>query len=227
MQSISAYYAYHYSAKPEQEQPPLNPKAIIQKSAADYPTSTDQQTSLTRKQIVSETTRTEGNGSPLLPATNTTADNNKCPNEMSGMVAYTVECIATRGGVTLPYLLTIGEKIVQEMKGEMESVCNPVSSTPYRNRNITSDTFVCLNRPRPSHEEQKNGAVSAYEKCWQRVQVDPEEERMIFNFLSACSTKPRMGVSDNCRYTLANKLSRGLHTTHSTFWELQNKVVVR
>lgn len=94
-----------------------------------------------------------------------------------------------------------------------------------RPRHITMETFVCLKRPQPMFVQQKE-RLSMYSN-WQQLPVNPLEAKLNLLWMGTCSTKARRGVKPYWRYTTANKELGVLRMTHSSFWEISNKVRVR
>uniref|UniRef100_A0A915CT26 C2H2-type domain-containing protein n=1 Tax=Ditylenchus dipsaci TaxID=166011 RepID=A0A915CT26_9BILA len=130
------------------------------------------------------------------------ADQRPCPKGMRDAIFIAISCVESKNSSRMPYLLTLSENLADELRGEDTAS----RSTPYRNRmrNITSDTFVCLNKPKPMITEQRNGNISMYSNSWPQV-VDFKN-----------------GIQECCLYTTACKDSNGLRTTHSSFWALLN-----
>ncbi|KAH7728185.1 Zinc fingerC2H2 type family protein [Aphelenchoides avenae] len=146
---------------------------------------------------------------------NLSAPASACPKGMKEAIMVAVSYCANKISSKMPYFLTLSEQIAEQLPDDEA----PIGATSYRNRmrNITSDTFVCLNRPQPMFVEQ-NGTISMYSN-WKQVPAPLNEEAMLKAYLGACSTKPRIGVKDYGRYTVAtHRDGIQLRSTHSSFW---------
>ncbi|KAI1724486.1 transcription factor HIVEP3 [Ditylenchus destructor] len=148
------------------------------------------------------------------------ANSVNCPEAMHKAINTAVSYANSSNSTRVPYFLTLNEQ---------EDLRSEGPSAPYRNRmrNITSDTFVCLNRLRPMSVPYKN-KVSMYNNSCPQVIVSADEEKLASLFLNtSCDARiSKMGIKDFCLYTTANRDSNGLRTTHSSFWALFNKTQI-
>lgn len=93
-----------------------------------------------------------------------------CPKGMKDAILYAVTYVNSKISSKMPYVLTLNDHLEDEQ--------HDTPNVPYRNRmrNITSDTFVCLNRLRPTFLLYKDSKVSMYSNSW------PQVERLILEF---------------------------------------------
>lgn len=96
---------------------------------------------------------------------NLTSPSSACPKGMKEAIIVAVSYCANKIGSQMPYFLTLSEQIAEQLPNDDA----PIGATSYRNRmrNITSDTFVCLNRPQPMFVEH-TGSISMYSN-WKQV----------------------------------------------------------
>ncbi|VDM45272.1 unnamed protein product, partial [Toxocara canis] len=118
----------------------------------------------------------------------------------------------TSGETEKPYILTLSDA---------SGVRNEVMPRRSRLRNITTETFACLNKPQPMFVEQTH-KLSMYSN-WQQTPVNAEEAKLNLLYMGTCSTKPRIGVKQLWRYTTALREMGALKVTHSSFWDYSTK----
>uniref|UniRef100_A0A1I7XIS6 Phosphatidylinositol 4-kinase beta n=1 Tax=Heterorhabditis bacteriophora TaxID=37862 RepID=A0A1I7XIS6_HETBA len=120
------------------------------------------------------------------------------------------------GNTDKPYTLVLTEASRVQVTTDVATVRRS------RGRNITSETFVCMHRAQPMFVEQK-GNLSMYSN-WQQMNINEAESKLNLLFMGMCSTKPRTGVKPFWRYTVANRDQGQYKMTHSSFWEISNKM---
>lgn len=98
--------------------------------------------------------------------------NIECPKSMRDAIFLGVAYAEAKIGQKMPYLLSLDDQLnitEREEQSDGDDVLITLN-TPYRNRlrQITSDTYLCLNRLKPTiniHTEN----LSMYTHCWQPV----------------------------------------------------------
>ncbi|PAV70610.1 hypothetical protein WR25_02029 isoform G [Diploscapter pachys] len=128
---------------------------------------------------------------------------------------FDLETIALDGNIDKPYWLVLSD-------AQKALIAENNSNRRNRGRNITSETFMCMHRAQPMFVEQK-GNLSMYSN-WHQVNINEAESKLNLLFMGMCSTKPRTGVHQFFRYTVANKDQGQYKMTHSSFWDLSNKL---
>jgi hypothetical protein len=138
----------------------------------------------------------------------------------SSVMQPTVTLSSTELNLTFkPYCLTLTQSSTSPTTADTAASSPKVRNRP---RHITMETFVCLKRPQPMFVQQKE-RLSMYSN-WQQLPVNPLEAKLNLLWMGTCSTKARRGVKPYWRYTTANKELGVLRMTHSSFWEISNKV---
>ncbi|CEF62471.1 Schnurri [Strongyloides ratti] len=116
----------------------------------------------------------------------------------------------------MPYAVTInnlptendGNKNLNDSQDGRNSL-----SGKHRLRNITSETYLCLNTI-PVHEEQLDTQSSFFSK-WK---VPQPEDNNFSQYLKSCNLKTRTGNKNTYEYTTAKGDINCLKMTHSTYW---------
>nr|CAD2171514.1 unnamed protein product [Meloidogyne enterolobii] len=149
-------------------------------------------------------------------------------------ITYSTDLCST---IKMPYFLTLTQNELQELAanggeqgndvvnnggGGAGSSCNIRGRT----RNITSETFMCLNKVRPTPNEHRDNC-SAY-SFWTPSEFSNGESQLIQLLLCATNSFSAPWQKRICplgsHYTLAaNKESIQLRTTHSSFWGQQQQ----
>lgn len=96
--------------------------------------------------------------------------NFECPKSMRDAIFLGVTYAEAKIGQKMPYLLSLDDQLNANNENQADTLCITIPTTPYRSRlrQITSDTYLCLNRLKPSiniHTEN----ISMYSNCWQPV----------------------------------------------------------
>uniref|UniRef100_A0A0N4Z165 ARID domain-containing protein n=1 Tax=Parastrongyloides trichosuri TaxID=131310 RepID=A0A0N4Z165_PARTI len=116
----------------------------------------------------------------------------------------------------MPYAVTINN-LSSDIQGvpRTSETQDGRSSLPnkHRSRNITSETYLCLNTT-PVHEEQVDTQSSLF-STWK---APPSEENNFSQYLKSCSLKTRTGNKNTYEYTTAKGDVNCLKMTHSAYW---------
>lgn len=127
-----------------------------------------------------------------------------------------------RSSVKMPYFLTLTPAELDTLAGQDGAGAGHYRG---RTRNITSETFVCLNKVRPTALEHQDNC-SAYSTGWTPplAENNGEDDRLVQLFLSAYSfSRPRLDQLSGQYTSAANRESTQLRTTHSSFWTQQQQ----
>lgn len=94
----------------------------------------------------------------------------ECPKSMRDAIFLGVTYAEAKIGQKMPYLLSLDDQLNANNENQADTLCMTIPTTPYRSRlrQITSDTYLCLNRLKPTiniHNEN----ISMYSNCWQPV----------------------------------------------------------
>uniref|UniRef100_A0A183BYZ9 C2H2-type domain-containing protein n=1 Tax=Globodera pallida TaxID=36090 RepID=A0A183BYZ9_GLOPA len=125
-----------------------------------------------------------------------------------------------RSTVKMPYFLTLTPADLEPC-ADLAAGGAATVHLRGRTRNITSETFVCLNKVRPTASEQRDNC-SAYSVGWPPPSTDFAEERLLAQlFLSARTARMRQDSLQGDYTLAASPASTQLRTTHSSFWAQQ------
>ncbi|KAL3104172.1 hypothetical protein niasHS_002199 [Heterodera schachtii] len=129
-----------------------------------------------------------------------------------------------RPGIKMPYFLTL---TAAELETGADLAAGGAATVHLRGRtrNITSETFVCLNKLRPRASEQRDNC-SSYSFGWPPPPSDPLAEERLLAQLFLCTRTTARVRQDSLYgdYTLAaSPASTQLRTTHSSFWTQQQQ----
>uniref|UniRef100_A0A1I8BBY5 C2H2-type domain-containing protein n=1 Tax=Meloidogyne hapla TaxID=6305 RepID=A0A1I8BBY5_MELHA len=141
-------------------------------------------------------------------------------------ITYSTDLCST---IKMPYFLTLTPAELQELANGGENgndVNGSGSSSRGRTRNITSETFMCLNKVRPTPNEHRDNC-SAY-SFWSPSEFSNGESQLVQLLLGASNSFSAPWQKRICpiggHYSLAaSRESVQLRTTHSSFWGQQQQ----
>nr|QWX95816.1 zinc finger protein [Strongyloides stercoralis] len=116
----------------------------------------------------------------------------------------------------MPYAVTINNLTTENSSNKNSNDSQDSRNSllnKQRSRNITSETYLCLNTI-PVHEEQVDTQSSLFSK-WK---VPQPEENNFSQYLKSCNLKTRTGNKNTYEYTTAKGDVNCLKMTHSTYW---------